>query len=364
MLNYLSLSTFAILLSLSDAANITNTIPYEINFDGRPSYIANNVVVLTFDDGPDWFNTEKVLNVLKDKNAFATFFINVNNWANLDNDKPMQDLVRRMVNEGHELASHSYSHPHLPTLSPADIDAQLIRVETSVQNIFGPNAPLLTMFRSPYGEPYQGNNPSLPSQGFQLVAPIVARHAVHIGWAIDSFDYNCAGSASCVVNNVKNALKTPGQGNYGEILMHSVHAQTAEALPEIIDYIRANGFVLGTTEQLIRAQFGRSSAELIYGGTNPTNPPATTTTLSPTTILPPIGCGGIPQYSEGVTYNASDRVQNHNRVYQCRIHPYTAWCSQGGPYTPGTGFAWDQAWLLIGPCQSKVFKVNDKNHKN
>src|SRR5690606_1223358 len=150
------------------------------------------------------------------------------------------------------------------TLGADAIEAELKGVEDTVRNVFGGGGPRLTMFRAPFGEPYQGNDPSFPSAGYQLMAPIVAKHAVHVGWAIDSFDYNCPpGDGACVFNNVKNKLQTPGSGDYGVILMHSVHAQTAAALPNIIDYIRANGFQIWSTEDVIRARYGKSSAELV-----------------------------------------------------------------------------------------------------
>lgn len=102
--------------------------PFEIDFNPRPSYIPNNVVVLTFDDGPDWNNTATVLNVLRQKNAKATFFINSENWSSLSQDTPMQDLVRRMVNEGHELANHTAHHNHLGELDSASVEAEVANV--------------------------------------------------------------------------------------------------------------------------------------------------------------------------------------------------------------------------------------------
>src|SRR6185369_13575028 len=115
---------------------------------------------------------------------------------------------------------------------------------TTVRNVLGANSKRLTLFRAPYGEPYQDGGTA------GTVPGIVARHAVHVGWALDSFDYNCPGDANCVYNNVVSRLATPGNGSYGVILMHAVHAQTADALPRIIDYLRAKGFVIWTTEQV------------------------------------------------------------------------------------------------------------------
>src|SRR6266508_3633333 len=105
----------------------------EIDFANRPSYLPANVVVLTFDDGPDWNNTAKVLDVLLQKNVKASFFINTENWSSVNQDGPMQELVRRMVREGHELANHSVHHQHMGTLDPGAIEAEVAGVENTVR---------------------------------------------------------------------------------------------------------------------------------------------------------------------------------------------------------------------------------------
>jgi MYXO-CTERM domain-containing protein len=245
-----------------------------LGFDPHPSYLPNNVLVFTFDDGPDWNNTAKVLDALKSKNFKATFFINTNNWSNVDTDAPMQALVQRMVDEGHELANHTVHHLHLPTLSAQAIEDELSGVENTVDNVIGAGAPRLTLVRAPFGEPYQDG------MGYDLVAPIVAQHGVHIGWNFDTFDYNCTeGDSACVVSAFENGVKTPGHGAYGVILMHSVHSQTAMALPEIIDYARAKGFEFWTVEQAVCAKLHSSSAHIVDGttggcGVQPTPPDA------------------------------------------------------------------------------------------
>lgn len=243
----------------------------EIDFSNRPSYISNNSLSLSFDDGPDWNNTARVLDILRDKGVKATFFINSENWSNIWTEGPMQDLVRRMVNEGHELANHTQRHDHLPWLSDQAIDAQIRNVQDAVNNIFGGVGPRLTLLRAPHGEPYQFAVPG----DYNRVAAIVARYAVHVGWGVDTFDYNCRpGDGSCVYDSFVSKVGTPGNGSYGSVLMHSVHSQTANALPSIIDYARNRGFRFVSTEDLVRAKYGRSSRELIAGGG--TTPPAPT----------------------------------------------------------------------------------------
>jgi hypothetical protein len=194
----------------------------------------------------------------------------------------------------------------------------------------------------------------------------VARHAVHIGWGIDSFDYRCAmGDGACVLANVRNALQRPGTGAYGSILMHSVHSQTVAALPGIIDYIRANGFQIWSTEDIVRARYGRSSAELVDG--TPPGPDARVPDAGvprpdarvsdagvprPDARVPDAGTGGCdaPAYRSGVAYGPGDRVSNRGSVYRCKPWPFSGWCGAGSAYEPGVGWAWQDAWERVGAC--------------
>lgn len=63
-------------------------------------------------------------------------------------------------------------------------------------------------------------------------------------------------------------------------------------------------------------------------------------------------CGGVAAYMEGKVYMPGDRTQNKGQLYQCRPFPNSGWCglASNGAYTPGTGFAWMDAWTLVGPC--------------
>ena len=323
----------------------------EIDFDPHPDYLPDNVVVLTFDDGPDWNNTARVLDVLRDKDVKAAFFINTENWSNVNTDGPMRDLVRRMVNEGHELASHSVHHQHMGSLSADAVEAELRGVEDTVNSVIGAGAPRMTLFRAPFGEPYQGNDPSWPSPAYQLVAPIVAQHAVHVGWAIDSFDYACAGSAQCVIDNVEQKLAA---GDHGIMLFHSVHAQTADALPAIIDHLRDSGYEIWSVEDAVAARFGATSAQIVDGGGDgPVDPPGDDD--PPDDDPPGDDPGGDgdcdwPLYAPNTQYSAGERVQNDGKAFQCKDWPYTGWCGAGEAYAPGTGWAWQDAWVHLDTC--------------
>ena len=206
-----------------------------IDFNPRPSGIANNVIGLTFDDGPDLASTPRVLDTLLAKNVKATFFINTINWGDVNTDPTLKNIVKRIVNEGHQLGSHTVHHLDLATLNTTDIRNEITGVQTTVNrsDVLGASFPKLTMLRAPFGSPYNSSAPG--SAAYDKVAPIVGEYAVHMGWAIDTTDFNCIDpapppSGACVVNNFTNKVKTPGTGDYGMVLMHSVQPQTADAI--------------------------------------------------------------------------------------------------------------------------------------
>jgi peptidoglycan/xylan/chitin deacetylase (PgdA/CDA1 family) len=307
------------LLSLALSSQAYSQSYPEIDFSSRPNYLPNNAISLTFDDAPDWNNTAQILDILRDKKVKATFFLNAENWSSLSADSAMQDLVRRMVNEGHELANHSSHHLHIASLTDSEIEAELSSVETAVQSILGPKAPRLTLFRAPFGEPYQLSDVNNRSSDYLRVAPIIAKHAVHVGWAIDAFDYNCP-NGECVINNVVSKIKTPGTGDYGSVLLHSVHAQTVEGLPGLIDYIRNNGFQFWTTEQLVKARYGKSSAELVDGGSS--KPVSASPPVKPTQPNQPASsdCDSAA-WTQGKWYNVGDKVVYNDQVFTAQNEP-------------------------------------------
>jgi peptidoglycan/xylan/chitin deacetylase (PgdA/CDA1 family) len=74
----------------------------------RPGFVA-----LTFDDGPHIF-TSGLLDILKKNGVVATFFLNGHNWGDPITSAPKVALVKRMLKEGHQIASHTYaSHPSM-----------------------------------------------------------------------------------------------------------------------------------------------------------------------------------------------------------------------------------------------------------
>lgn len=65
----------------------------------------------------------------------------------------------------------------------------------------------------------------------------------------------------------------------------------------------------------------------------------------------PVTCANAPAYVLGTQYMPGARARNVGSLYQCRPYPYSGWCGQHPAYEPGVGYAWMDAWTLVGRCQ-------------
>lgn len=115
---------------------------YEAYQAEKQRQATERMVALTFDDGPNPKTTPMLLDILKKYNAKATFFILGQNIPG------NEEIVKRMVAEGHEVANHSWSHPNFKTLSPEQIKQEVEQTQSALEKITGRRP---TMIRPPYG---------------------------------------------------------------------------------------------------------------------------------------------------------------------------------------------------------------------
>lgn len=99
-------------------------------------------VMLTFDDGPHAVLTPKLLDILKEKNAKATFYVMGVKAALHPN------ILKRMVEEGHEVASHTWNHPIISKIPRENLHQQLARTNKAIKEATGEEP---ATFRPPYG---------------------------------------------------------------------------------------------------------------------------------------------------------------------------------------------------------------------
>ncbi len=194
----------------------------------RPGMLA-----LTFDDGPDPKWTPAILDILKRENVPATFFIIGKNG------QAYPDLVRRIVNEGHEIGNHSYTHPNLGEIPLSLTELELNATQRLIESEVGRST---VLFRPPYFGDAEADKP-------QEVEPaIVAQQLgyIMVGVRIDPDDWQLPVTADQIVKRTIDRATDSNPETRGEvILLHDSggdRAATIEALPELIHQLRARGF--------------------------------------------------------------------------------------------------------------------------
>ncbi len=199
-------------------------------------------VAITFDDGPDPQWTPKVLDILKAANIKAAFFL-----VGVNAEK-YPGLVRRIVNEGHEIGNHTYYHPNLALAWPEHVRLELNATQLLIETVTGRAT---TLFRPPYAADTQ------PSQMSELMPLQIAQELDYLVVLenIDPQDWAKPG-ADIILQRVKQQRR---DGSI--ILLHDAggdRSQTVAALPRILDWLHTRGdtivslsTLLGTTRDAV-----------------------------------------------------------------------------------------------------------------
>lgn len=196
--------------------------------------VPEKVVALTFDDGPHPSLTPRLLDILARHNVKATFFVlgqNVRRYP---------DIVRRAASAGHEIASHSDTHPQLSKCSRDKVIRELDATASAIQSATGS---LPRVLRPPYG--------SLTKDQQQWIYNKYGYRAIM--WNVDPLDWKKPG-ASVVASRLINGTK-PG----GILLAHDIHTGTIDAMEQTISGIKAKGYRFVTVSQLIN--MGNAAAQ-------------------------------------------------------------------------------------------------------
>ena len=195
-----------------------------------------NLVALTFDDGPSYLYTEKILDILKNYHIKASFF--------LIGAKMIEypDIVRRINLEGHSLGNHTYNHARLDKYIDQRVDEEIAETNRVYENILG-FAP--KYFRPPGGRINK-----------TVLATVEHYGLVPIGWSINANDFLYTDQqvddvyinkkTASILNLLEKGLK-PG----AIILMHNGNEISVSALPKIIEFIKSKGYQFTTLSQII-----------------------------------------------------------------------------------------------------------------
>lgn len=189
-------------------------------------------VALTFDDGPRPEITARILDLLADAHAHATFFLVGERVAS--SGDAGRAVLHRMLAEGHEIGNHTWSHADVARLSQEQVLREVARTQDAIERFAGIRP---TLFRPPGGGVDFRAVRSLASTGMEAV----------VMWTIDPSDWAEPGREK-IWENVAAHL-APGS----IILLHDIHRETLEALPVLLDLIQARGYEIVTVSELVRA---------------------------------------------------------------------------------------------------------------
>jgi len=222
------------------------TIPLSFNIDQIGA--ADKKIALSFDDGPDPQWTPKILDILKEKNVPGVFFV-IGDEANR---RP--DILKREYAEGHEIGNHTFTHPKFDEISRTQIRWELNLTQRLIESTLGVKS---ILFRPPYGIDHQ---PEYSEEVAQLPYPQELGYLI-IGQRVDPDDWRIRDGKPIPAKEIVDSVLA--QANKGNIvLLHDGggdRAHTIEALPQIIDKLRALGYQFVSVSDLI----GKTRAEVM-----------------------------------------------------------------------------------------------------
>ena len=204
-------------------------VPHEISVNNQKLYekygatcldtSGQKVIYLTFDCGYENGNTGKILDTLKEKNVPAAFFVT------LPHVKDCPELIARMIKEGHIVGNHSVNHPNFSTISRMEMAEEIIGLDNYLREKFGYSAPF---FRFPEGACSESALDLVDNMGYKSVF-----------WSSAYADWDTKNNKGkqYAFDTVTSRLH-PGC----VLLLHAVSPDNAEALGDIIDYAKSQGY--------------------------------------------------------------------------------------------------------------------------
>ena len=184
------------------------------------------MVAVTYDDGPHKTNTPRILDILEENFAVATFFVVGQNIEG------KEDIIKRSYNLGNEIGSHTWDHANLSKSGNEKIKQQLDDTDAAIKEIVDIENPIL---RPPYGA-FNNNVKEVCGK------PIIM-------WSLDTLDWDTR-SADATYQACMDAK----DGDI--ILMHDIHEPTVVAQEDVIKGLQDKGFQLVTVTELYTYRMG------------------------------------------------------------------------------------------------------------
>lgn len=216
----------------SIARDKVGSVPYGGN--GTFRCTKPGTVAITYDDGPQKKFTEHILDQFKSYNAKATFFVTGNNINKGQLDVVYTDVIKRMSAEGHQIASHTWTHLDLSEISSEDRKNQIFMNEMAIRNILGK---IPTYLRPPYSS-------CTEKSGCQKDMADLGYHITNFNVDTDDYNLNTADKIQTAKDNFIDTItnnSATAKDNQWLAIGHDILEQTANNL---------TGFMLETIAKL------------------------------------------------------------------------------------------------------------------
>ena len=199
------------------------------------------IIAFTFDDGPNDYYTERILDILEYHNVRATFCV----LGKLIEDN--RSTLIRMYELGHEIIGHSWSHPNFSRISADEIASQILRTTNVIDEVTGSNSPLL--FRPPFGMVTDTVKQVAKEHGYAM-----------INWSIDPRDWYFRDP------NYIYAVIRDNLSNGSIILLHDTLPTTIEAVALTLPRLLDDGYQFVTVSELLLHINGEITPGTLYRG--------------------------------------------------------------------------------------------------
>ncbi|SHK66052.1 Peptidoglycan/xylan/chitin deacetylase, PgdA/CDA1 family [Clostridium cavendishii DSM 21758] len=218
----------------NDVANMLN---------GKYPKDGKKYVFLTFDDGPNAQTTEDILNILKEKDVKATFFVL---GSNIEKSDKMKSLIKREIEDGHAIGNHSYSHKYDLLYPKGKVDIKYFMEEIDKTNevlksVLGEDFET-KVIRMPGGHLSRHKDPNINELDKELEVN-----------KITNIDWNCVngdaeGKPYTEEQMLENVKKSSKNTNKAIVLMHDAPGKkkTRDILSKVIDYFKEQGYEFKT----------------------------------------------------------------------------------------------------------------------
>ncbi|EAT82794.2 hypothetical protein SNOG_09529 [Parastagonospora nodorum SN15] len=284
--------------------NIARTKLGSVPYGGEGIYVCEKAgqIAITYDDGP-YIYTNDLLDMFKSYNFKATFFmtgINLYKGAIDDASTKWPAMMQRMVTDGHQLASHTWSHQDLSAITSAQRYEQMIKLEMAMSNVVGK---FPTYMRPPYSSCSEAS-------GCQKDMADLGYHVSYFDLDTDDYNNVTPDKAQIPKDNVKKALDAKNSATDDFLaIAHDIHYQTVHNLTGyMLDLMVKKGYKGVTMGECLgdpEANWYRSSGSGRVATSSVFTPPACASTRASSSVAASRTSSGVVATPTGVSQDSS-----------------------------------------------------------